>query len=65
MFDYARDMPGCIKDLIQKVDSKQLQSFVDNGNTFAKGPFNSMESIFDAVEVVIPKRCILSLDTKS
>ena len=51
LFDYARDMPNCISDLIRKVDQRELQSFVDDGGSFAKGPFKSMESVFDAVEV--------------
>ena len=53
LFDYSREMSGCIRELVQQLESGRIKSHVDNGRHSSHGPFTGLKSLVDAVEVAV------------
>ena len=51
MEHFHKDVPHYVTKMIQLQQQGKLQTFVDMGEKYEKGPFKGLESIADAVEV--------------
>ena len=51
MEHFYKDIPHYVTKMIQLQQQGKLQTFVDMGEKYEKGPFKGLESIADAVEV--------------
>ena len=51
MEHFYKDIPHYVTKMIQLQQQGKLQTFVDMGEKYEKGPFKGLESITDAVEV--------------
>lgn len=53
MEHFYKDIPHYVTKMIQLQQQGKLQTFVDMGEKYEKGPFKGLESIADAVEVSV------------